>query len=146
MNNAINVALFYLTALGAIVLLDVLWLKYSAGEWLEMAYWPYWRNLNWEPKWAFAVLFYLIYSIWIAFGIIWYRLQDRRRFKALLYSAFVGFALHTLYQLIYVSLHPFWRWDFVGYDILWGTAEGWIAGSMAWKTGVWLGLFKPAAG
>lgn len=145
MNNAINVALFYLTALGAIVLLDVLWLKYSAGEWLEMTYWPYWRNLNWAPKWAYAVLFYLIYSIWIAFGIIWYRLQDRRRFKALLYSAFVGFVLHTLYQLIYVSLNPFWRWDFVGYDILWGAAEGWLVGSAAWKTGVWLGLFTPAA-
>ena len=146
MNNAINLTLFYLATLGCILFLDVAWLRYGAGEWLDMVYWPYWRNLNWEPKWAFATLYYLAYSIWIAFGIVWYRLQDRRCFRAMMHCSFVGFALHGFYQLLSLSVHLFWRWDFMTYDILWGALEGWMIGAFAWKIGVWLGLFKVAAG
>ena len=129
-----SLALRYLTALIVLVVLDAVWLSYSAHALFRPALATILLDI---PRWTAAALFYLFYAGGIVVFAVTPALRKSSWAVALGHGALVGFLAYMTYDLTNLASLKAWTNLLAIVDITWGTLLTSFASAVSFTVTSW---------
>ncbi|HEY1629692.1 MAG TPA: DUF2177 family protein [Rhizomicrobium sp.] len=114
-----NAAIRYGTVLAVMAVGDALWLSYFAKAVFRPALGSILLD---DPRWSFAIAFYLIFAAGVVVFPIGAGLRAGSLLTALAYGAFFGFLAYMTYDLTNLATIKAWTLPLALMDMAWGTA------------------------
>ncbi|MCW5921230.1 MAG: DUF2177 family protein [Saprospiraceae bacterium] len=130
-----NFLLHFLATLLVFLLLDVVWLKFLIGGLVE---YPFVTRYGYPPNWALAEIYYVLFSLWLAFGAAYKSMVYNNLAPAFLDGWRVGFRVGALYAAVNIVFVAPWPLELVVLDVAWVTLSTALAAVASYAIGLWL--------
>jgi uncharacterized membrane protein len=131
----------YVTTLAAFFAVDMLWLGLIARS-LYRKYLGFLMAPN--PKWAPAILFYLLFVVGILVFVVIPGLKENSWGAILWRGALFGFITYATYDLTNLATIKDWPLLITLVDVAWGAVLSVLVGLVSFLIGRWLG-YPPAS-
>ena len=112
-----SLAVGYLVALGALAVLDALWLGVVSREFYKARLGQLMLD---QPLWSVAILFYLVHAAGIAVFAVPPAIAAGTWLAAVLYGALFGFCVYAAYDLTNLATLRGWSMALSLVDLAWG--------------------------
>ncbi|GAB4493375.1 MAG: hypothetical protein OHK0019_17220 [Saprospiraceae bacterium] len=130
-----NFFLHLLATLAVFLLLDVIWLKLVLNGLVD--YPAVYRYGN-RPNWALAEIYYLVMSVWLAFGAAYKSMVYNDAAPAFIDGWKIGFRFSVIYASVHMVFFQPWPLELIVLDIAWVTFSTAMAAVASYAIGVWL--------
>lgn len=133
--NSMNFFLHFLATLLVFLSLDVLWLKFLLDGLVE---YPFIARFGNKPNWALAEIYYVLMSVWLAFGAGYKSMVFNSATPAFLDGWKVGFWSSLIYAAVNLVFFQPWSLQLVVLDVAWNTFSTAMAAMASYAIGIWL--------
>lgn len=130
-----NFFLHLLATLAVFLLMDVVWLKLVLDGLVD--YPAVYRYGN-RPNWALAEIYYLVMSVWLAFGAAYKSMVHNDAAPAFIDGWRAGFRFSLIYASVHMVFFQPWPLELIVLDIAWVTFSTAMAAVASYAIGVWL--------
>ena len=130
-----NFFLHLLATLLVFFALDAVWLKLLIDGLVD---YPYVVRYGNRPNWALAEMYYVVMSVWLAFGAAYKSMVYNDAAPAFLDGWKAGFRFSIVYAAINTVFFYPWPLELIVLDIAWVTFSTAMAAVASYAIGVWL--------